>query len=232
LAASLIAVLATAVWIYFLKGAADDAALKAIAAQRDAEQASELAQTRVLEGQLAHTRTEAELLGILQQFEKYKAYRDTLRQWQEEFRTRATTLEASANERLPMCNVRARFSVYERQLIKARLEDLGKDEALFAYLAVIPGSSPRLGDWAPAVLDVFFAPSNVVSVGRNLERGAIKRIMETVPIESRAGFLVGLGTPLVLTHAGKNYRIRMTNIAMNDDGDMAMSFELCVEGGA
>lgn len=100
---------------------------------------------------------------------------------------------------------------------------------MFAYLAVVPGSSPRAGDWAPAVLDVFFGDQAEFSAGRDLSRGTVKGMMVSVPTEVQWGLLVGFGTPPVLTYKEHNYRIRQTKINMNEEGDMIMAFNVCAE---
>jgi hypothetical protein len=229
LAMGFVIVLATAIWIYLLWNAAQEAAHTAETARQEAEQASRLAQTRVLEGQLARTRTEAELLGILQEFDKYDAYKDTIKQWEDDFRARASAIAAIANDRLPSCERFGGFNIYEGQLLEMPFEGLAENEAMFAFLAVVPGSSPERGDWAPAVLDVFFADRGALSARRNLNHLDVKRVMESVPLEDQWGLLIGLGTPHVLTHGGRNYRIRRTNIRMNDQGDMVMAFDICLE---
>lgn len=54
-------------------------------------------------------------------------------------------------------------------------------------------------------------------------------MMASIPTEDQWGLLVGFGTPSVLTYKEHNYRIRQTNINMNEEGDMIMAFNVCVE---
>lgn len=229
---------AIAIWIYSLKNAADEAAMmaetaaaSALVAREEAEAASQLAQTRVIEGQAVRAETEAKLLDILQQFNQYDAYKQIMEEWEIDFRSRAGALRASAKDGLPDCNQVGRFTVYERQMVAVYLDDLPEHEAMFAYLAVVPGSSPRSGDWAPSVLDVFFGEKEEFSQGRDRSRGTVKDMMSSVPAEDQWGLLIGLGTPHMLTHHDQNYRINQTNIYMNDEGDMIMAFNVCLEVG-
>lgn len=238
LAAAFVTLAALAVWIYSLKNAADEAATTAkmatgaaVAARGEAEAARQLTQIRVIEGQAARAETEARLLGILQQFDKYDAYKSTMEEWEADFQGRADALSTSAKDGLPDCKQVGGFTVYERQLVAVYLDDMPAHQALFAYLAVVPGSSPRPGDWAPAVLDVFFGEREEFSPGRDLSRGTVKGMIATVPAEDQWGLLMGLGTPHVLTHQDRNYRIDRTNIYMNDEGDMIMAFNICLEAG-
>ncbi|MCP4203921.1 MAG: hypothetical protein GY769_18545 [bacterium] len=237
LAVAFLAVLALAAWIFTLKEAADEAALaadeatvEANVARGEAEAAYQLVQTRVIEGQAARARTEARLLEILQEFDKYRAYLPIFEQWETEFRKRAGSLAASVSDELPKCDEVGGFTVYEGQLVEVDLDE-PEPEALFAYLAVVPGSSPRLGDWAPAVLDVFFAARKDVKTGRDLSRIGVKNLIESVAPDDQWGLLMGLGIPHVLTKSGRNYRLSRTNLSMNDEGDMVMTFEICREAG-
>lgn len=224
LTAAFVVLAAIAVWIYSLKNAADEAAMTA-------ETARQLAQTRVIEGQAVRAETEAKLLDILQQFDHYDAYKPTMEEWEIDFRARAEALRANAKDGLPDCNQVGGFTVYERQMVNVYLDDLPEHEAMFAYLAVVPGSSPRSGDWAPSVLDVFFGEREKFSQRRDLSRGTVKDMMSSVPAEDQWGLLIGLGTPHVLTHHDRNYRINQTNIYMNGEGDMIMAFNVCLEVG-
>ena len=225
-----------AIWVYSLKNAAEEAekeakvaASAATLARSEAETARHLAQNRVIEGQSARAYTEAHLLDIQQQFDKYKAYKPMMEEWESDFRAKAEALELSARDGLPDCNQVGRFTVYERQIVAVNLDDLPDNEAMFTYLAAVPGSSPRDGDWAPAVLDVFFGEREEFSTGRDLGRATVKKMMTSVPAEDQWGLLVGLGTPLTLSYKEHNYRMSQTNIHMNDEGDMIVAFDVCVE---
>jgi hypothetical protein len=231
LTAAFVVSVAIAVWIYSLKNAADIAAASALVAREEAEAARQLVQIRVIEGQAVRAETEAKLLDILQQFDQYDAYKSIMEEWEIDFRARAGALRASAKDGLPDCNQVGGFTVYEGQMVDVYLDNLPEHEAMFAYLAVVPGSSPRSGDWAPSVLDVFFGEREEFSPGRVRSRGTVKNMMSSVPAEDRWGLLIGLDTPHVLTHHDQNYRINQTNIHMNDEGDMIMAFNVCLEVG-
>ena len=246
LAAAFVALAAIAVWVYSLKNAADESAIAARTARQaaesaaaqanvargEAEAAHRLAQNRVLEGQAARAQTEAGLLDILQQFEKYDGYKQTLEEWEADFRALAKTLREGAKDQSSACSEVGGFSIYEEQMVEIFLDDLPENEAMYAYLAVVPGSSSRPGGgWAPSVLDVFFGERAKFTPTRDRSRAAIKTIMASVPKEDQSVGLIGLGIPHVVTHNGRNYRIKRTIINMNDDGDMAMGFRVCVESG-
>lgn len=223
LSVALLAVLFVAGWVYYLKDKADRATI-------DAQIAHQLAQARVIEGQAARTRTESRLLNILQKFQKYDAYKHDLRQWEKEFEGRAAELSRRVRKELPTCESIGGGSIYEGQMISVELDDLAEHEALFIYMSAIPGSSPRRGDWAPTVLDVFFGNTGEITPRRDLKRGVVKGYMASVAPENQWGLLMGLGTPHVLTHHGRNYRLkRRGDIRMNDEGDMIMGFDLCRE---
>ena len=236
LAVAFLVIAALAAWIYSLKEAAEEAAAKAesataeeIVARKAAEAAQQLAQIRVIESQAARAKTEAQFLDILQTFDKYKVYKQTMEEWEADFHFRAEALRARVKEALPDCKQVGGFTIYERQLVGAHLDNLPGNELMFAYLAVVPGSSPRPGDWAPAVLDVFFGEGAEFSPGRNRSRIAVKDMINSVPVEDQWSLLIGLGTPHLLTHHDRNYRISRTNINMNDDGDMIMAVDVCLE---
>lgn len=200
-------------------------------ALRQTEAARALVQTRVIENQAARGRTEARLLEILQGLDQYENYVPTLEQWETELRSRADSLAQSVREDLPECSKVAGFTVYEKQLVAVHLDE-PEPETLFAYLALVPGQSARAGDWDPAVLDVFFANEEDVRTGRDLGRGAVKRVAsESAAPESQWALLMGLGTPHLLTQNGRNYRLSRTGLRMNDEGDMIMAFDICREAG-
>ena len=237
LVAGMLAVAAIALWVYNLKLAAESARQTAelatrqeLSARRMAEDALKLAQIRVLEGQMARTQAEAGLLGELGEFNKFKAYRETIKAWQADFEARADSLRQKIETALPLCRDAGRFTVYEGQLVEVALDGLPEQEAMYAYLAVVPGSSPRAGDWAPVVLEIFFGDRNELRPGRNLKRTTVQARMKSVPDELRWSLLIGLGSPHLLTHRGHNYRIRQTRLSMHDDGDMVMGFDICAEG--
>ncbi len=241
LSLALLFALASAFWILSLKNDAEEATQTALNAKKQAEDARgqadmariqteaahELAQTRVIEGQIARANTEARLLRLLQGFEKYKAYKPTLEEWEIEFRQRSAKLYATLTKRQLVCEDVGRFTVYEKQLIYAHLDGLPEKDDLMAYLAVVPGSSPV--DRTPVVLDVFFGDKKKFKVGRDRSRATVKEMMKTVPFDDQWSILIGVGNAPVLTHAGRNYRIRGTNTRMNDEGDMVMAFSICVE---
>ena len=229
LGVAFITIVCIAMWIFALKRAAENAASEAHTARVEAEAAHQLAQTRVIEGQVARAQTEARLLGILQKFDQYDVYAETMKEWETEFQKRANTLRLSAAPLLPGCNQVGSFSVYEMQLVEVDLDNFSENETMFTYLAVVPGSSPRPGDWEPAVLDVFIAKSGEFSASRNVNRVAVKEMMALIPPENQWGLLMGVGTTHILTHLGRNYRINRTKINMNDEGDMIMGFDVCVE---
>jgi hypothetical protein len=102
---------------------------------------------------------------------------------------------------------------------------------MLAYLGVAPGASPRPGDWAPAVLDVFFENRAALSPRRNLKRLAVKAMLAAVGATKEWNLLIGLGTPHVFARRDRNDRIRQPHIDMNDESDMIMAFEVCLETG-
>lgn len=65
--------------------------------------------------------------------------------------------------------------------------------------------------------------------GSRINRGKVKGIMAAVEPQDQSGLLMGLGTPYVLTHRGRNYRTKRTKLRMNEEGDMSMQFEVCLE---
>ena len=201
----------------------------AISARKETESALELVQLRVIESQAARTATEAKLLDILQQFKQFDAYKETMRSWEDDFRTRADGLQATIRGKLPRCIDAGGFTVYERQMVRVELNGLPKNKAMFAYLAVVPGSSPTPQDWAPAVLDIFFGDKEKHTPSRDIKRPRVLKTMQEIPAENQWGLLVGFGAPHVLTYGENNYRIKRTRINMNDEGDMIMAFDICVE---
>jgi hypothetical protein len=232
-----------AVWIYNLKMVADEAAMEAVAARQSAESAAteaiearnqavaaqQLVQLRVIENQAARARTEAELMSILQQFKKYEAYGNVMKEWEADFNTLSDTLGKSVQGSLPACNLVGRFSIYERQLVTGYLDNMPDTQAFYAYLAVVPGSSTREGDWAPSVLDLFFASRDQVSPDRDIDRNKVKQLMRDVPVDNQWGLLIGLGTPHLITYKDRNFRISRKGMNMNDDGDIISLFEICQE---
>jgi hypothetical protein len=225
----LLVVLGVAVWTFYLKNLADQAASRAQEEQRLALAAQHLAQARVLEGQAARAQIETRLIDILQKFSEYDAYKAVMEQWEEDFRKRTTDLSRRAQAVRPPCEDVAGGGVYEGQMVEVNLPGLPENEALFIYLSVVPGSSPMPGDWAPAVLDVFIADRREVLARRDLKRSDVIEMMTAVAPDNQWGLLMGLGTPHVLTYRGRNYRLRRRSINMNDEGDMVMGIEICQE---
>lgn len=219
---ALLAGLGVAGWTFYLKDLADQAAFKAEAAQR-------LAQARVVEGQAARAQIETRLIDILQKFSEYDAYKPVMEQWEEDFQKRARDLSRRAQAVRPPCEDIAGGGVYEGQMVEVDLPGLPENDALFIYLSVVPGSSPSPGDWAPAVLDVFVGDRREILARRDLNRSEVIEMMAAIAPESQWGLLMGLGTPHVLTHLGRNYRLRRRSINMNDEGDMVMGIEICQE---
>jgi len=229
LSAALLSVLLLASWSYSLKNKADLATLDAEAARRAMETAYRLAQARVTEGQAARATIESRLINYLQQFKKFEGYKPYLEQWEAEFSSRAAELNRKARAELPHCTQADSASVYEGQMVEIYLDNIPEHEALYVYLSSVPGSSPRPGDWAPAVFDVFFGDKRKVKIGRNLKRKDVKEQMASVSSENKWGLLMGLGTPHLVTHRERNYRLTQKKVYMNDEGDMAMTFEICLE---
>lgn len=54
-------------------------------------------------------------------------------------------------------------------------------------------------------------------------------MMDSVPTQDQWHQLIGFGTPPLLTHNERNYRVKQKNIGMNDEGDMIMAFDVCME---
>jgi hypothetical protein len=207
-----------------------EAEIQAVGAERarsETEAAYGLAQTRMIEGQAVQARTDARLLDIVQEFKRYDAYKETIEEWKEEFQVRADELNSITKELLPPCDDVGQFTVYEKQLVLVPVDELPVNEAMFAFLAVVPGSGAK--DWAPAVLDVFFAGSDALVPRRDLERRAVKKMMAAVAPDDQWGLLVGLGTEHILTHGKRNYRLKRTDLRTNADGDMIMAFSVCLE---
>lgn len=214
---ALLAVIGVAVWTYQLKGIADQAASEA--------------EARVTQIQAARTMIETRLLGIMQRFEELGAYHDVMAHWEEDFSLRAVNLNIRARAALPPCDEIAGGTVYEGQMVPVEVNGLPENEYLFVYLAQVPGSSDRQGDWFPAVLDVYFSDEKNVTTGRNLSREDVKAMMRHVDEEDQWALLMGLGAPHVLNHLDENYQLSMTGLEMNGagEGEMIMEFSLCRE---
>ena len=234
----LIGVLGVSLWIFMLKNEAVKARGVAEAANAVAQEARvgelaarELAEARLTENRAVRAATEARLFDYLQQFERFEAYLPEMQDWEKDFRQQATDLQKATQSVLPTCDVEEAFSVYERQLIGMEVAPDAGPEWLWFYLAVVPGQSPRPGDWAPAVLDVFATNSHNIEPGRELSRTFVKDQIRKagVPNDKVWSFVVGLAGGNYLTVAGNTYKVSNSNIGMNDEGDMIMAFELCKE---
>lgn len=227
----LLAVIGASAWIYTLKTAADQARLAAQNAQAGELAARELAEARLIENQAMRAATEARLFGYLQQFPRFDAYTDQLQGWAGDLKTHSDRLNAASIPLLPACHETAEFTVYEGQLVQITPDAVQDDKVLWAYLAVVPGQSPRPGDWAPAVLDVILAAPDQITSARRKDRNWLQDQIARADIakDHRWSFVVGLAGGNYLQTTSGTYRLTQTAIRMNDDGDMIMRFALCQE---
>ncbi len=243
LAAVLITTIGAAAWIYTLKtkaniaqqtaeqarNEAEDQRAKAVAANAKLTAAKALIQGHEIESQAARALTEAEYIKILREIDGFEAYRDVMATWEDDFRAHANRLVETAQSILPECEELDRFLVYERQLYGFPLDGAPEHEEMFVYLSRIPGSSPRSSDWRPTVMDIFFADSRKINSARELPRTELKVRMEAANVTESWRLLMGLSTPHVISHHGQTYRVSRRGLTMNEDGDMKMSFGMCLE---
>ncbi len=211
-----------------LTQAARAAEAQATELRRQAEGAFRREQARVVERQAAQARSEAALLEQLRRSGQFGDYSETILQWERELRRRADSLAELADGETPECDSVAAFSIYEQELVEVFLDD-EPSKALFAYLATVPGSSPRPNDWAPAVVDLFFADDDAVRIGKNRSREDVRAAIDSVAADRYWPLLVGLGTVHGFNLDAVNYRLTRKGLNMNDEGDMIMFFEVCRE---